>query len=72
MEDKPIKIKITKDITDLKPYARPKVGWMYEVKDVKKAGYNPCGNKGYVISVGSTDVMILANECEIVKERKRK
>lgn len=61
-----MKIKIIKHLTDLQPYARPKIGGVYEVKEVKEARYNPIRNKGYVIQVGSTDVMVLPDECVIV------
>lgn len=61
-----MKIKITKYLTDLQPYARPRVGEVYEVKEVKEARFNPIRNRGYVIQVGSTDVMVLPDECEVI------
>lgn len=54
-----MKIKITKYLADLQPYARPIVGKVYEVKELKEARFNPARNRGYVIQVGSTDVMVL-------------
>lgn len=61
-----MKIKITKPLTDLQPYARPRVGELYEVKEVREARFNPARNRGYVIQVGSTDVMVLPDECEVI------
>lgn len=61
-----MKIRITKYLTDLQPYARPIVGKVYVIKEIKEARFNPARNRGYAIQVGSTDVMVLPDECEVI------
>lgn len=61
-----MKIKITKNLFDLRPYERPKVGKTYEVKKVKEASFNPNQNRGYVIKVGIAEIIVFSDECEVI------
>jgi len=68
-----MKIKIIKNIMDIRDESiRPIKGKVYEVTDVKPARFNPCKNKGYIIKVNGKEVMIFADECEVLEVDKRK
>lgn len=61
-----MRIKITQELHDIDNYHRPRVGFKYDVLDVKSAAYKPAENNIKYIENRGMTIPVLNSECEVI------
>lgn len=67
-----MKIRVTKNLLDIPERYRPRVGYVFDVLDIKCGLYKPCENNLKMIECCGHIIAVSPSECEIVKKRDKR